>query len=156
MVHGAQQSEGLSQGPLAQQVKCVENALSMCVHGRQLGSFLLSPGDGCVNIPSQFPSLATGSFGLRAVDKQIVEKLQVLPLPKRTESVTGDNETPQHRADSGNLHKPPNQPFCPSTASDWHFPNLFVTAMDAETGLLSCCWSYSFPLGVFHVMRCVC
>lgn len=23
--------------------------------------------------------------------------------------------------------------------------------MDAETGLLSCCWSYSFFLGVFHV-----
>lgn len=117
-VHGAQQSEGLSQGPLAQQVKCVESALSMCVHGRQLSSFLLSPGDGCVNIPSQIPSLATGSFGLRAADKQIVEKLQVLPVLSQSQ----ETMIPQHRADSGNLHKPPNQLFYPSTASDWHFP----------------------------------
>lgn len=51
--------------------------------------------------------MATGSFELKAVDMQIVEKLQVLPLHKRTESVTGDNKIPQHGVGSGNLHKHP-------------------------------------------------
>lgn len=83
---------------------------------------------------------------------QIVEKLQVLPLPKRTESVTGDNQIPQHGAGSGNLHKSPNQPL-PWYCFGLSFPTNFFTAVAAEAGLLSCCWSYSFPLRVSHVQE---
>lgn len=59
----------------------------------------------------KLPSLATGSFGLKATDKQIVEKLQVLSLPKRTESVTGNSEIPQHGAMGISI----NPPTSPST-----------------------------------------
>lgn len=84
---------------------------------------------------------------------QIVEKLQVLPLPKRTESVTGDNKIPQHGVGSGNLHKLPQPAPTLVLLRTVISHQLVLYCNGSRSQLLSCCWSYSFPLRVSHVQE---